>query len=415
MFGSGFEWGVARRYLLRPPSDGFISLNTILSAVAIMLGVWALISVMSFMNGFRAELMDKILGYHGHAVILGYDGKIDNYADLTKSLKTVEGVTKVTAFTENQVMVTKNGRSWGAIIRGLPEEDFTPQRIAASVVHAGTIENTVDEGGLVIGHLLARRLGVTVGDTVTIVSPNAIATPFGSTLRYLAYPVSAVIEIGVFQFDESFIGMPQVEAQRFFRAGDTVSNIEIFFETPTMVDQRLGQITDLVGRDGYVRGWRSFNQALVGALETERVMMFLILSLIILVAVFNVASSLVMLVRDKAGDIAILRTMGASRASIRRIFLIVGLTVGLIGILAGCLLAAVTLANIEEIKVFVEFVLGRDVWDPSVRFISSIRVEVDWFEVALTVFVAIVLTFFATILPAIRASRLDPVIILRHE
>lgn len=415
MLSKGFEWGVARRYLLRPPSDGFISLNTILSAVAIMLGVWALISVMSFMNGFRAELMDKILGYHGHTVVLGYNSRIDDYEKLSEDLAQFPDVVKVTPFTENQVMLMKNGNSWGAVVRGLPDRILTKDGIAATEVRSGSVENAATEGGIVIGHLLANRLGVTVGDEVTVVSPNAVSTPFGSTLRYLAYPVSAIVEIGVYQFDESFVGMPLAEAQRFFRVGDTVSNIEVFYKSPDMVDAYIGAITERVGRQGYVRSWRSFNQALVGALETERVMMFLILSLIIVVAVFNVASSLVMLVRDKSGDIAILRTMGATQASIRRIFLIVGLSVGLFGIVGGCLLAALTLANIDDIKTFVEFILGREVWDPSVRFINSIRVEVDWMEVGLTIFVAIALTFLATILPAIRASRLDPVSILRHE
>jgi lipoprotein-releasing system permease protein len=415
VLAKGFEWGVARRYLLRPPKDGFISLNIILSAVAIMLGVWALLSVMAFMNGFRTELTEKILGYHGHTVVLGYNGRIDNYQPLTRQLSSLPDVVKVTPFTENQVMLMKDGRSWGAVVRGLPDELLTKDGIAASTVHAGSVESAAEEGGLILGHLLARRLGVGVGDEVTIVSPNAVSTPFGSTLRYLAYPVSAIAEIGVYQFDESFVGMPLAESQRFFRAGDTVSNIEVFFSDPELVDQYLPEISHIVGRSGYVRGWRSFNQALVGALETERVMMFLILSLIIVVAVFNVASSLVMLVRDKSGDIAILRTMGATRASIRRIFLIVGLTVGLFGIVGGSLLATVTLVNIQSIKVFVEWLLGREVWDPSVRFINSIRVEVNWGEVWLTIFVAIALTFLATILPAMRASRLDPVKILRHE
>lgn len=415
MLGKGFEWGVARRYLLRPPSDGFISLNTILSVVAIALGVTALIAVMSIMNGFRAGLMESILGHQGHAVIYGYNSQIHNYSALSERLSSLDGVVKVRPYVEAQVMATKDGRSHGAIVRGLPPEHLSEAGLADVTVLAGTIEHLEAEGGLVVGYALARRLGVTVGDMVTIVSPNTITTPFGSRLRYLAYPVQAVVEIGLIQFDESFIGMPLEEAQRFFRSGDTVSNIEVFLEDPEQIDSLLPEIETIVGREAIARGWRSFNPALIGALQTERVAMFLILSLIILVAVFNISSSLVMMVKEKSGDIAILRTMGATQNSIRQIFLIVGLTIGFTGIITGGILASLIVTYIEEIKNFVEWLTGMTMWDPSTRWISEIRADVDPTEVAMTILVAILLSFLATIIPAIRASRLDPVAILRHE
>ncbi|MEX0299968.1 MAG: lipoprotein-releasing ABC transporter permease subunit [Kordiimonas sp.] len=415
MLGTGFEWGVARRYLLRPPSDGFISLNTILSVVAIALGVTALISVMSIMNGFRAGLMESILGHQGHAVVYGYNGQILNYRAITKNLSQVDGVVKVRPYVEAQVMATKDGRSHGAIVRGLPTEHLNAGGMADVTILNGSLQNIEEEGGLVIGYALARRLGVTVGDDLTIVSPNTISTPFGSSLRYLAYPIHAVVEIGLIQFDESFIGMPLSEAQRFFRTSDSVSNIEVFLDDPERIDQALPIFQELVARDAVVRGWRSFNPALIGALQTERVAMFMILSLIILVAVFNVSSSLVMMVKEKSGDIAILRTMGATQKSVRRIFLIVGLSVGFTGIVAGGILSSLIINYIEEIKNFVEWATGMTMWDPSTRWISEIRADVNPTEVVMTIGVAILLSFLATIVPAVRASKLDPVAILRHE
>ena len=232
MLAKGFEWGVAKRYLLRPPSDGFISLNTILSVVAIALGVTALIAVMSVMNGFRAGLVESILGHQGHAVVYGYNHKIPDYEALAERLRTVDGVVKVRPYVEAQVMATKNGQSVGAIVRGLPPKHLSAEGMQDIALLSGTIEGLDEKGGIIVGYALARRLGVGVGDTITIVSPNTVSTPFGSTLRYLAFPVEAIVEIGLIQFDESSIGMPLELAQRFFRAGDTVSNIEVFLEDP---------------------------------------------------------------------------------------------------------------------------------------------------------------------------------------
>ncbi|MBL4836467.1 MAG: lipoprotein-releasing ABC transporter permease subunit [Kordiimonadaceae bacterium] len=415
MLAKGFEWGVAKRYLLRPPSDGFISLNTILSIVAIALGVTALIAVMSVMNGFRAGLIESILGHQGHAVVYGYNHKIPDYEALVERLRTVDGVVKVRPYVEAQVMATKNGQSVGGIVRGLPPKHLSAEGMKDIAILRGSIEGLDEKGGIIIGYALARRLGVGVGDTITIVSPNTVSTPFGSTLRYLAFPVEAIVEIGLIQFDESFIGMPLELAQRFFRAGDTVSNIEVFLDDPENIDGALPQFDEIIGRSAVVRGWRSFNPALLGALQTERVAMFLILSLIILVAVFNVSSSLVMMVKEKSGDIAILRTMGATQSSIRRIFLIVGLTIGSIGIIAGGIMASLIVTYIEQIKNFVEWITGMTMWDPATRWISEIRADVNPTEVSITILVAMLLSFFATIIPAIRASRLDPVAILRHE
>lgn len=415
MFARGYEASIVRRYLLRPPKDGFISLNAVLSSVAIALGVWALLFVMSIMNGYREGLLDKILGYHGHVLVQGYGGELDGYQDIEARLSKIDGVVSSMPFSEAQVMLTNNGRAWGALVRGYPDERFNQESLRIPNVIAGTIEATPDLGGVVLGVELARNLGVTVGDSVTIVSPKGVSTPFGSTLRYLAYPVSAIVEIGVYQFDESFVGMPLSEAQRFFRLGDRVSNIEFFLDDPERVDEIAALMQEEAGNAAFVRGWRSFNSALFEILQSERVMMFIVLSLIILVAVFNISTSLFMLVKDKRADIAILRTIGTEREAIRRIFNTLGLVIGSLGILLGIVLAALSIYFLDELKIAIETILGINVWDPSVRFLTEITAVVDWMEAGITIGLAFVLIYVATIVPAARAAKLDPVEVLRYE
>ncbi|GHF28575.1 multidrug ABC transporter substrate-binding protein [Kordiimonas sediminis] len=411
----GFEWAVAKRYLSSRKRDGFISLTAILSIVAIALGVSALIIVMSVMNGFRAELMDKILGYHGHVLIQGYGGKISGYEEILKDIEDHPSIVRKMPFTESQVMVRSGDQAWGAIVRGMPQDVLTIDEMPVARIIDGDPADTSSYDSLILGVQLARRLGVGVGDDVTIISPKPIDTPFGSTLRYRAYPVAAIVEIGVFQFDESFIGMSLPLAQEFFRMPSQVSNIEVFLTDPELADSVVPQIQSKLGQRAYVRSWKSFNQALVGALQTERVAMFIVLTLIIVVAVFNIASSLFMLVKDKAADIAILRTMGARRKSIQKIFVIVGLSVGMMGIVGGCLLSWLVIANLEAIKNALEQMLNLNLWDPSIRYITSLQAIVVWKEVALTILIAVILSFIAAWVPARRAAKMDPVEVLRYE
>lgn len=415
MLTKGFEAAVARRYLRKPGAKGPVSLNAVLPTVAVAIGVFVLIFVMAIMNGYRVNLLDKILGYHGHVLVQGFNGEIQDYDALTKELSAVSGVVSAMPFTEAQVMLTHRGRAWGGLVRGLPDEFFDEKKLNINSVEAGALEVAPEMGGVVLGVELARNLGIAVGDQVTIISPRTVSTPFGSTLRYLAFPVVAIVEIGVFQFDESFVGMPLAEAQRFFRLGDTVTNIEFFLDDPERIDTVAPQMQDLAGSRAFVRSWKSFNSALFGILQSERVMMFIVLSLIVLVAVFNVGSSLFMLVKDRRADIAVLRTMGATNGSIRRIYIYVGLFIGVLGIVVGSILAALAIYFLDELKTAVEFLLGINVWDPSVRFLTEMNAIVDWNETLLTVLLTMALTFLATILPARKAAKLDPVEVLRYE
>lgn len=412
---SSFEWMVAKRYLSSKGRDSFISVTAILSAVAIALGVMAIIAVMSVLNGFRAELIDKILGYQGHVLVQGYGGRLENYQEIMKDLEVVPNIKKITPFVESQTMVTFNGNGTGVVVRGLPESDFLNENLPIRAVRAGALKDAVEQNGLIIGYELARKLRIKVGDTITLFSPKEVSTPFGSNIRSLGYPVVAIIEIGIYQYDEAFVGMPMQEAQMFFSMGDAVTTIEYFLDDPESVDDVVVQFYDIVGERAHVNHWKLFNNALVGAMQVERIAMFLVLSIIILVAVFNVGSSLYMLVKDKSGDIAILRTMGAGRRSIRRIFIIVGMFVGALGTLIGTICGFLIVIYIEPIKNAVEWLLDANLWDPEVRFITSLRAEVDPWELGITIVVALLMSFLATIPPAMRASKLDPVEVLRHE
>jgi lipoprotein-releasing system permease protein len=298
----GFEWSVAKRYLTSRRKDGFISVTAILSMTAIALGVATLLIVMSVMNGFRAELLDSILGYHGHIVVQGYDSEIRDYQRLRSDFENTDGVAKAIPFVENQVLVTNRGRARGALVRGLPDDVFEESKLAINSVLAGDLTAAPELGGVVLGYQLARTLGAQVGDSIVILSPKTVSTPFGSSPRQKAYPVVAIIDIGVFAFDESFIGMPLEDAQRFFSLQERVNNIELFLNDPNDVDQYIPAIKSIALDVGYVLSWKNFNQSLVGALQTERVLMFIVVGLIIVVAVFNVSSSLLMLVKDKAAD-----------------------------------------------------------------------------------------------------------------
>ncbi|WND02396.1 ABC transporter permease [Temperatibacter marinus] len=412
---SRFEWAISKRYLLSRGGEGSLSVIAIIASIAIALAVATLITVMSVMNGFRLELIDKVLGYNGHILLQGYGGKITDYDQLEKEVNIHDKIIRSTAFTESQIMLMQNGRGWGAIARGYTPEKFSLEGLGFSKLLEGAFPEDPEAEGLVLGHQLAKNLGVKVGDDITMVSPNMQSTPFGSRLRYNSYPVMAVVEIGVYQFDESFVGMPIGLAQRFFSMQDQVTTIELFVENPEEVPLLKEDIQNIVGNRAYVTHWLEFNSSIVGALNTERVAMFLVVMMIIVVAVFNISSSLFMLVKDKASDIAILRTMGAKRGSILKVFIIIGLCVGGVGILAGVGLASIIISNLDSIKSGIEQMLGLNLWDPSVRFISNMRAVVVWEEVVFTISSALFLSFIATIPPALRAAKTNPISILRSE
>ncbi len=410
-----FEWMVAFRYLRARRQDSFISIIAIIAFLGISLGVATLIIVMAVMNGFRAELLDKILGYNGHIVVNGYSGEIRAYEDLTARIRAIPGVKSATPFIQGQVMAINRGLASGAIVRGVAAEDLTEENLVNATVVTGSLDDLDSEYSVILGHRLARSLGLMAGDEVTLLSPKFTSTPLGSLPRGVAFTIAATVDMGVFDYDSSFIGMPLDMAQRYFRLPDAVSSIEIFLENPEDVDRIMQPVIDIIGDQGVATGWRQFNAALVGALDVERNVMFIILTLIILVASLNIISSLIMLVKDKSRDIAILRTMGASQVSVLRIFIIAGASIGIVGTLGGFLLGVAFVENIETIRQFLQALTGTELWNPEVRFLSEIPAKMDMGEVIATLGIALLLSLLATLPPSWRASRLDPVEVLRYE
>jgi lipoprotein-releasing system permease protein len=411
-----YERMIARRYLLPGKGEGFIFLVAGISLAAVMLGVAALIIVMSVMNGFRAELFDKVVGLNGHAVIQGYGGRLDNWRPVLDATRRTPGVTSAHALIEQPLMATHEGRVEAILLRGMPAQDIAANRSINGNVIAGSMASLrPGSNNVAIGSRLAQLLGISVGGSITIISPQGRATPFGTVPRIVDYNVSAIFEVGLYDFDKAFVIMPLEEAQNFLLMGDSIGMVEVDTVDADRVGEILAPLSGQLANRAIVTDWRSMNSALFEALQVERVVMFVVLSIIILVAAFNILSSLIMLVRAKHRDIAILRTMGASRAGVMKVFMTVGLTIGVLGIVAGFLLGTLGLYFRQPVVDFFQRLTGQNLWDPSVRFLAELPAKVDPVEVVAIVLMALVLSFIATIIPAWRASKTDPVQVLRYE
>jgi len=413
---SRYERMIARRYLLPGKGEGFIFLVAAISLVAVMLGVAALIVVMSVMNGFRAELFDKIVGLNGHAVVQGYGGQLPDWRDVVKQARATPGVTDALPLIEQPLMVSYEGRVEGVLVRGMERADILRNRTLQGKVLSGSLEALhPGSGNVAIGARLAEALGANVGGQISLISPEGRTTPFGTVPRIVSYTVAAVFEVGVYDYDKSFVIMPIEDAQTLLLMGDAVGMVEVQTVDADRVGEILAPLRAEVGGRGAVADWRSMNQSLFEALQVERVVMFVILSIIILVAVFNILSSLIMLVRAKTRDIAILRTMGATRSGLMKVFVTVGVTIGVIGIVGGLALGALILFFRQPFVNFFQYLTGQNLWDPSIRFLTELPAKTDPFEVLAIVTMALVLSFLATLYPAWQAASTDPVQVLRYE
>lgn len=403
------------RYLRARRREGMISVIAGFSFTGIMLGVATLIIVMSVMNGFRSELLGKILGFNGHFMAQGINGKIEDYDAVAARIKTVEGVTSVIPFVQGQVMASSAASATGALVRGLTEASLRQLPAVVDGIQVGTLEGFDTSEGVAIGVGMATRHAVGVGDNITIISPKGPVTPFGVAPRIQPYKVVAVFKIGMSEYDKNVIFMPLSEAQGYFLHENTVSAIEIKVENPDNVEEYWVPLTNAIEAGIRLNSWQQTNRVFFDALQVERNVMFLILTLIILVAALNIISGLIMLVKDKSRDIAILRTMGATRSAVMRVFLITGTTIGVTGTLAGLALGLAFCINIEGLRQFIQQLTGKTVFSPEVYYLSRLPAEVDWGEVTAVVVMSIFLSVLATLYPSWRAARLDPVEALRYE
>jgi lipoprotein-releasing system permease protein len=415
MFLKPYERMIARRYLWPGKGEGIIAVVVGFSLGGVMLGVAALVVVMSVMNGFGAELFDKTTALNGHAVIQGYDGKLADWRRIVDVAQKTPGVTSAVPLIEQPLMASAAGRVEGVLVRGMRQEEIFGKQIGGNVI-AGDIKAVRPGAGTVaLGARLAEQLGVGIGGDISLISPAGETTPFGTVPRIVSYRVAAVFEVGIYDYDNAFVVMPITDAQTLLMLGDAVGMVEVQTTDANRVEQILKPVAAAARGVAEVRDWRQMNASLFEALQVERVTMFIVLSIIILVAAFNILSSLIMLVRAKTRDIAILRTIGADRGAMIRIFVTVGLTIGALGVIGGLILATIFLYFRQSIVNFVQLVTGQNLWDPSIRFLTELPSRTDPVEVISIVVMTMVMSLLFTLYPALRAARTDPVQVLRYE
>ena len=414
---SPFEWMLASRYLRARRKEGFISVIAGFSFVGILLGVATLIIVMAVMNGFRHQLFEKILGLNGHAVLYKppSTGPFEEYADIVKKLGAIPGVVKAIPLVEGQVLYSSPVQALGGFVRGMTEEGIRGLPLVANNIIHGTLEGFDKQDGVAVGTRLAQALGLRHGDNITIINPRGSTTPMGVIPRTRSYRIQTIFEMGMAEYDRTMVFMPMKLGQSFLGKGEEVDVIEVMTTAPDNIEDTIAVMRGAVGSEYGFTSWQQRNMTFFTVLKVERTVMFIILSLIILVAALNIISGMMMLVKDKSRDIAVLRTMGATKGAMMRVFLITGASIGVVGTLAGLVLGILFCWRINDIKDFLQWVTGTTIMDPTIYYLTRLPVQIDPMETFGIVLMAMVLTLLATIYPSWRASKLDPVEVLRYE
>ncbi|NOZ42306.1 MAG: lipoprotein-releasing ABC transporter permease subunit [Alphaproteobacteria bacterium] len=414
-----YEWMVAMRYLKIRSNEGFVTLVALFSLLGITIGVMVLIVTMSVMNGFRQDLLDKVIGFNGHMLYQPAGGRMSDYDAAVARLKKVKNVVSVLPIIEGNALATFGSYSVPALVRGIRPGDIRQMPLIADNIKQGTLADFgKGDDDIVIGKRLADKYNLVPGDRVTLITPRGRVTPFGTVPRIASYKIVAVFEVGEYNYDLGYFFMPLRQAQRYFQYGNQVGGLEISLTNPDLITKMFDTVQNVTrqfGPGGRLVDWRILNRSFFNALQVERNVMFIILSFIILVAVFNIISTMIMMVKNKTRDVAILRTIGVSSSSIMRIFFIVGSCIGVIGTALGTILGLAIAYNVQAILDFIERMTGLSLWDGKVRFLSEIPSVVNEQEVVIVVVVALGLSFLATLLPAWRAAKVDPVQSLRYE